>query len=251
MRKILAAIAIVLYTGVYCAATPPKTPDNPIENLTRQIAQTSDDYNLYWSRANHYELLKDFEKAIADYDRALTLESSQKSPYRYLMYFDRAKTYFERAQSSDRANASKDFEKAIADYSQGLALCDGCDRYLPYINRAASYVALERYDLAARDYKAAIKLEPYQPLPYRNLADVYIRLGDYDGAIESYSGEIEHAANASGLIFSVSPHTKRAEIYELIGDYEKAIADLKKTCGGEINNPSCANLKRLEALNGK
>ncbi|MDR0665316.1 MAG: tetratricopeptide repeat protein [Helicobacteraceae bacterium] len=236
-------MAICLSVSVCCATKPILRDEDkdPIETLTRQIERDPNDYNLYWGRANAYLSLRDYEKAIFDYSKALSFENH----YKYLIHFDRAQAYFKRASSlGDDGKSNENYEKAIADYSKHIeysAALGGNDHYRAYMQRGYSRVALKRYDLAIEDFKSAIKDSPYQPHPYRELADVCVKLGDYGCAIESYSGEIERARP----FYPDSAYIKRAELYELIGEREKAINDAKKAC--EISLGDCATLERLQS----
>ncbi|MDR2151543.1 MAG: tetratricopeptide repeat protein [Helicobacteraceae bacterium] len=247
-RGFLAAIAIFLAAGVYCAATKPimLPPEKEIEFLTQLIAEEPNRGDRYQMRAMAYNRLGDRKKAISDLTKALELGTGAK----WLTYFKRANTY----------KAIGDYEKALADFARGFAACHSCDGFADeYMSRGEIYVALERYDLAIKDYKTAIQEGSYLPEPYRALANVYVKLGDYAAAIKCYGDEIEYALkDASWRVFPVSPYAKRGELYELIGerekaiaDYDKAIADLKQICDGGFNNPPCAELKRLQSLRGE
>ncbi|MDR2638250.1 MAG: tetratricopeptide repeat protein [Helicobacteraceae bacterium] len=245
-RGVLAVLAIYL-SALACYATKPTIDPETltIEYWTRQIESKPEAHNLYWQRGSIYQSRGDYENAIADYSKAIEFADV----YIPLIQCYRGDLYFKYASSlGGGAKANENYEKAIADYSAALAIDNSmpystCDRYLAYMGRGASRVALGRYEAAIEDYKGAIEAHPDFPHAYRDLANIYIKLGDYYGAIESYSGEIERARP----FYPASPYIKRAELYELVGEYDKAISDAKTACEKYMGD--CAMLKRLQNAN--
>ena len=69
--------------------------------------------NTYFGRGNTYLALKQYDKAIADYNKALALEPDQQSVFKYTLY--RGFAYLHSGKTSQ---SIEDFEKAITIDSQ-------------------------------------------------------------------------------------------------------------------------------------
>lgn len=130
-----------------------KEHDKAVVELTRAIesaSQETDYYrkrialdNAYENRAFAYLQKRDFDNAIADYNKIIEMNPKSGSGYSL-----RAAVYF-------RQN---DFDKALADYNKVIDLnpnnADG------YSNRGNVYSAQKDYDKAFANYDKAIELAP-------------------------------------------------------------------------------------------
>ena len=99
--------------------------------------------SYYYNRGNTYSNLKDYEKAVNDYNRAIELNPNNASYYN-----NRGIGYY----------SLKDYEKAINDYSRAIELNPNNASY--YNNRGIGYYSLKDYEKAIKNCNKAIKLDP-------------------------------------------------------------------------------------------
>jgi lipoprotein NlpI len=147
-----------------------------------------------------------YEKAIADYDKAIGLKPD----------YDEA--YNNRGVAYDNVGNPR---QAILDYSMAIRLDP---QYAEaYNNRSGSYEDLGDHERALADINRAIALDPDIPEYFNNRGNVYSSVGDFDSAIRDYNKAIEmnpnyaNAFNGRGNAYSYGK-----------GEYENAIRDYSK-----------------------
>ena len=113
--------------------------DSVINYLTGGINEAE----FYYNRAKEYSVNKDFDKAIADYSKAMELD-----PNDYVLYYDRGLAYQEKGS----------IDNAISDYSKSIEL--NPDYIYAYNNRANIYYDEKQYDKAIADYKKILLIDP-------------------------------------------------------------------------------------------
>lgn len=138
----------------------------------------------YSSRGIYYLGSGEPQKALADFNRALELDSA--FPEIYL----------------NRGNAFYDlniYDSAVSDYSRSI-IKDKINPSKAYINRAKSHSALGRLDNALKDYTTALKYEPEEVYAvYSDRGIVFARLGLLDEAIADFKNALR-----------INPHSKMA-----------------------------------------
>ncbi|WP_299623492.1 tetratricopeptide repeat protein, partial [Pelagibius sp.] len=106
--------------------------------------------------------LEQFEKAVADYDKAIELDPKYAAAY------------------NNRGNAHDDleqFEKAVADYDKAIELDP---KYAAaYNNRGNVHYDLEQFEKAVADYDKAIELDPKDAIAYKNRGRLRFILGQF------------------------------------------------------------------------
>lgn len=107
----------------------------------------------YVSRGTAYGNAGDYDKAEADFARAITL-----NPRLSTAYNNRANLLRRRGRHDQ---AIEDYSRAIQNSPQSVAL---------YSNRGNAYKSLKHYDKAIADFDKAISLDPSAPLPNYNRA---------------------------------------------------------------------------------
>ncbi len=174
-----------------------------------------------------YEQKKDFDKAIAEYSKALEI-----NPQYALAYNNRGYTYY----------LMKEYDKAIVDLSKAIEIDPQFLR--PYHNRREAYLAVSKSDLADADAKKIIELEnkiisdknekaiaelskaiqtnPQDSNAYYNRGNVYLEIKEYDKAIVDFSKLIEINPQYA------EAYNDRGYAYYLKKDYDKAITDYSK-----------------------
>lgn len=115
----------------------------------------------YCNRGLAYEKMRDYPKAIDDYNRAI-----ENYPRFVEAYLNRGIAFGETGE----------YMRAIKDFNTAIELSPGS--YNAYLNRGVAYLSVGEYEKAAADFKVSIEFEPENPVAYYNMGLVYARLGD-------------------------------------------------------------------------
>ena len=184
-----------------------ENPRKVIGILNRAIKLDPDYADAYNNLGFSYDKLKQYDRAIQNYDKAIEL-----NPHFAVLYSNRGVTY----------NKLNQYMKAIQDHDKSIELDPSYAR--AYGNRGNVYVDLKQYNKAIQDYDKAIELNPNLVGVYFNRGGVYIKLKQYNGAIQNYDKVIEldpdHAV----------AYNNRAVAYGILENISQACADLKKAC---------------------
>jgi len=113
------------------------------------------DAESYYSRGTEYLASGDNDRAIADFDRAITLGGGAET------YYNRGLAYY----------AKKDVDSAIANWNEAVNLAPRDAR--AYRQRGNAYAVKGDYALAVADYNRAIELEPKEGKTYYNRGLVF------------------------------------------------------------------------------
>jgi tetratricopeptide (TPR) repeat protein len=154
--------------------------DRAIADYTQAITLDPKYENAYVNRGNMYREKGDFDRAIADYTQVITLDPKYENAY-----FKRGNMYREKG----------DFDRAIADYSEAIRLDP--ENVATVINRGVAYDSKGDHDHAIADDSRALDLckqnlctQYGQYSAYDNRGDAYLGKGDYDHAIADYTNAI-------------------------------------------------------------
>lgn len=159
----------------------------------------------YIGRAAAYRVKGDFDRALADLDKALRL--SPKS----------APALLERGSiNRDRG----DFDRAIADYSAAISAQPRSAT--AFFGRAESYRAKNNLDSAIADYDVALRLDKSLAMAHRGRAAAYRDKGDLDRALADFDAALTLDPK------SAPTHVLRGAIYHSKGNLDRAIADYDK-----------------------
>jgi tetratricopeptide (TPR) repeat protein len=153
----------------------------------------------YNNRGEAYRLLNMYAEAIADFDRALHLDSSLatvyynrglayssiEQPHQALMDYNRALELDPTLHSvyQDRAGVYahlKRHREAIADYNRILAAAVGDVDAL--LSRGIQYIALNEFERAMQDFNAVIELHEDFSCAYSYRGEVHLRLYNLEQA---------------------------------------------------------------------
>ena len=126
------------------------------------------------TRAGVYQELKEYDKALADYARAI-----KGDPENLKLYKDRGQLLYE-LEKYDLAD--KDYQKVI-DLDQGDAV--------GYVGLGRNAIAQKRYDDAIEKFDYAIKLSPAYSRVYAFRAESYIGKKKYNEAIDDIIKALE------------------------------------------------------------
>jgi tetratricopeptide (TPR) repeat protein len=156
MRRILIGLALTLISVPAWAQTigenrshcDSRDPDISIAGCTAliQSGQETSPGNqsvAYYNRGAAYYFKGLLDQSLADFNKAVTLSSSDPN-----IYLGRGTVYFKKGL----------YDKAIADYTKTIALRP--DRANAYQIRGLTYEKQGQRDNAISDYRAALKLNP-------------------------------------------------------------------------------------------
>jgi tetratricopeptide (TPR) repeat protein len=150
-------------------------------------------------------VLKRYEEALADWNRALELKPDDPE-----ILNNRGVTYHDLGR----------YDEALADYNRALELRPDDPETL--CNRGAAYNRLDRYDDALADLNRAIILKPRYRQGIGNRGNSYFGLKRYKDAIAEYDRVLEMKPDDERGIGN------RGMSYFNLGRYNEALADLNK-----------------------
>ncbi len=153
-----------------------------------------------------YNDLKDYEKALENYNKVIELNPKYKWAYN-----NRGVVYREQ----------KKYKQALIELNKAIELDPNFAH--AYANRGWTYYDMNKTDKALADYNKAIELDPNVAWYWNNRGVVYHNLKGYTwNAIKNYDKAIELDPNV-GLYYR-----NRGRCYRKLDKLEKAKADLKK-----------------------
>jgi tetratricopeptide (TPR) repeat protein len=179
-----------------------KQYDAALADYNRAIQLDPNEALAFNNRGMTYAALQRHEEALADYSRAIKLEPTEAR-----FYSNRGNTYV----------ALQWFEKALDDQSKAIQL-DPTDA-IAYSNRGGAYHSLRRYDEALADYDRALELDPTQARVHYNRARIYTDLERYDEALADYSQAILLSPGYAAA------YLNRGKMYANLQRYDEALAD--------------------------
>ncbi len=155
----------------------------------------------YSERAKIYDRMKNYDDAITDYNKAISIKPT-------------AALYAKRGLCWDN---KEDYTKAAADYSKAIELDDSVGVY--FRDRAYCHYQLKDYNSAVADLNKAIELDPKDSPAYLYRGYVYLAYDNHSSAIEWFTRAIELNPQ------SKNAYKNRAASYRALGQIDKALAD--------------------------
>lgn len=199
-----------------------------------------DIYEIYMSRGNAYNALKDYQHALADFKHATTIMPNEYRAWHEIGQLQTfQKNWSEGAQAYEKAFALKpDLHygwvnlgfcydnlnqpvRAIDAYTRGIANDPSVG--LLYNNRGYGYLELKEYDKAYADLTKAIEVEPEIVMSHVSLGEYFYDRKMYDDAIAKF----DHAIKMEDGTYEAytAAHFTRGLCYMEQEMYEKAIPD--------------------------
>ena len=176
-----------------------------LELLNQAAELYPDNQFVFVNRGNIYnDHLRDFEAAIADYNKTIEINPKFSWPY-----MNRALAY----------GRLKRWDEAIADYGRAIELDQNYAS--AYNGRAWSYCQIGKFEEALVDADKALKLKPNEA----NFFDT--RASAYEG-LKRYAEALADLDKAIKLLPEGWLYNHRGEVYRLAGDEAKAEADFAK-----------------------
>jgi len=156
----------------------------------------------YYNRGFAYDDRGDYQKAIKDYNTAISID-----PKSVISYNNRGAAYIKIGNH----------QEAIKDYSMAISLNS---KYAEaYNNRGFAYSSLDNHQEAIKDYSMAISLNSKYAKAYNNRGNAYVSLGSYQEAIKDYSMAISLNSKYA------KAYNNRGNAYVSLGSYQEAIKD--------------------------
>lgn len=166
-----------------CVDLDGKTPPRRViqactESLVHDVVSIEDRSFLFANRAQAYLALGYKQRALNDYDAAVTSARLLPANERFLVFASRADAYF---TLGNKQRALDDYNAAIKSAPHNAAL---------YYNRSAVFIAQADYDAALQDCDTALKYDPKFVPALRQRAKIYAVRGNLTGALADYSAAI-------------------------------------------------------------
>jgi tetratricopeptide (TPR) repeat protein len=144
--------------------------DLRIRGCTTLIQANPRDANAYNDRGVAYSHKGEYDRAIADYNRAIERDRKYSHPYN-----NRGWAYYLKG----------DYDRAIGDASVAVSLDPKYKN--AYHTRGEAYRAKGNYDRARADFNHALSLDPTHLAAIASLGMTYEAMGDREKAIENYN----------------------------------------------------------------
>ena len=161
--------------------------------------------NIYRRRGGGYMYLKEYERAIADFDRALELD-----PNNIQAYLNRGRLYF----------GLKQYQEAIANLEHAIKLDP--DNGTAYFYLGLVYRALNEHQQVIAKFDRIVELNPNSPIVYRRRGRTYSLFDEYERAIADFNRALELDPN------SIGAYGSRGQAYNHFEEHQLAIADFNR-----------------------
>lgn len=207
-------------------------------NLNQKVANIQQSTVLkagdYYALATQKVTKRDFQGALADYDRVIQIAPKFVMAYRKRAWL--------------KGNGLKNYQGALADYTQAIQLVN----FIPqeadiYLERAElKQFQIEDYQGALADYTRAIDRSPDFKFAYQRRGSLRIEnLHDYQGGLADYNQVIKLDPKIPDYYFARA-YLKRDKLNDYLGglaDYNRAIqltpATFLKRCKDSPQNLFC------------
>ena len=194
---------------------------------------------------------RDYDKAFADFDRAIELDFKNASAYmvrgenyytRALLrykdgrnddqtkeYFSRAKTDLDKAVELNPIYASQvaviytdmgTINRSVADLTKAVEL--NPNSFNIYFQQGRFFMDRKDYDKAIDNFDKAIEINPNNSYPFENRGWCYFSKQNYDLALDDYNTAIKISPT------NASAYTKRAKLYDKTGKKDLARQDINR-----------------------
>jgi tetratricopeptide (TPR) repeat protein len=152
----------------------PKKPAKEVKKELKEPTVEIKGADGYHGRGFSYFAKNQIDLAIADFTRALELDSNYM-----VAYYNRGVAFFDLGQN----------ERAITDFTKAMEL--GLRGKGPYHVRGLAYAKQGQYDLAIADFNKALEIDPKDAASYNNRGISYLLKGQYKRTISDLTRAIE------------------------------------------------------------
>ena len=183
-----------------------------LENINKIIEKEANEKN-YFKRGTIYKKLKNYSKAIEDYDKVIKLNSNDAGYYN--------------GRGSAKYSLGE-YKESVEDYNKAIKLNPNKVSY--YNKRGNGKYKLGEYKESIEDYNKAIELSPNNASYYNGRGNGKYSLGEYKESIEDYNKAIELSPN------NASYYNGRGNGKYSLGEYKESIEDYNKAIELNSNN---------------
>lgn len=176
-----------------------------IRDYTTAIDLEPKDIDLYLRRSRAFIIVRNFEKASVDLEKADTITAGNPNV---------------QIIRGEMLLAQNEFDTAIEAFSKAISLNPD---YEKYVLRGNAYASRKKYGLASADFTKAIQLDPSKAHGYLGRGIIAEANKQFDEALRDYNKAIELDKNL-GKAFE-----RRAKIYYEKKEYGLAIEDASKS----------------------
>ena len=196
---------------------------------TELIQKNPTDGRLFTLRASAWWALKQHQKALDDFDRAIKL--GYDAPHAYS-----SRGMFHAAMG--------DFDEAIQDYTTALKRDKEKEDFSPLLNRAAVYMTLQKFPDAIADYDEVIQRKPDLASAYQQRAVAHKLSGNLEKAVADFDKAIELSPkNVSALMSRGFVHFQQSDHKRAVEDFA-AVIEIEPRAAAAYNNRGF-NLQKL------
>jgi clan AA aspartic protease (TIGR02281 family) len=174
-----------------------------LSKLSTLIRKNAEDDFWYYFRGSIYETIENYDKAIADYNKALELLNYNNASIFYRLGY----CYKEKG----------DYDTSIDNYDKAIAIAPEDEDFYAY--RADAKRLKGDFDSAIADFTKAIEIEPSWAWAYYRRGWTKEFVKQYEKALEDYNEAIEIDPNYTYAFLN------RARLLELMNKQEEAKAD--------------------------
>lgn len=204
-----------------------KNPENRVKEKIEEITSEKADYdfNQSISLAEVYFSNQEYEKAIAELEKAKLIKSREALSYQRIAEayielgdYNRAK---EEVTEGLEITQDKSLEQTMAEVNAGIVK----EQYDALLEQAAEYILQENYEDGIAQYKEAISLLPMEKVGYIELAKTYLSQNDYKEAIKLLRSAVERIEDdeLKGLL------DQATKLKELEEEKDKLLSSLYRT----------------------
>jgi len=174
-----------------------------IRTCTMQIASHANDDSWYVMRGTAYREAGEYEKSLADFNKAIEL-----NPHNAKTFRARAWTY----------NDIGDGRNSLKDCNTALSIDPNCTDV--YATRARAYGKLEEPENALKDYNKALAINPSDSAIYWGRGWLYSVTGQHEKALADFNQALKMQPDEKRVLVG------RAMCYANLGQYENSEKDL-------------------------
>ncbi len=221
-NKYFAVSILIFIIGInsFLAYNRNKVWKDDITLWTDVISKSPNKARPFFGRANAFADQGQYNKAIADYNKAIRFDSMSA-----IAYVNRGLAYWKTGLT----------HKAFDDYSKAIEIKPEYFE-IAYYNRGIAYGTFGQWEKAIVDYSAAIKINPAYDMAYSNRGVAFANLGQWEKAISDYTTAIGINPDY------ITAYFNRGVAYGNSGQSVKAINDYSKVIEFDPNyEPSYYN----------
>lgn len=191
-----------------------------IEILSQKISNKKDQPMLYIQRGQHYFQLHEFDKAISDFNRAISIDNTLQQ------------AYFERGLALAR---NGQIDKGIKDLSYFIKYNPTSS--LAYTKRGVRYIWAKKLNLAQQDLEHAVKLDITNSEAHDDLGVLYAQKKYFDEALRHFGLAIQYDPSYQKAYHNI------AIAYYLTNKSKQALLAINKSLALDKNSRNSLMLK--------